>query len=191
MLMKDINNYMMVTNSDIKPVKQIGLFLTKKKLSQAYDYPIIAKALEAYYVKNIPIDVTIKSETDIFEFMKAERTSTAKYNIYLHPKMSKEDDKPIKLQKTNRWIVTNGFPQEGRIMKYSKVRTDVHGRPHGTNMQKGRMLTLVNDATPYTDVTKLHIDYEFYIAECFKVIKDLKIRNATTHNISLKQGSLF
>lgn len=191
MLMKDINNYMMVTNSETKPVKQIGLFLTKKKLSQAYDYPIIAKALENYYVRNVPIDVTIKSETDVFEFMKAERTSTAKYNIYLHPKLAKEDDKPVKLQKTNRWIVTNGFSEEGRIMKYSKVRVDANNRPHGTNMQKGRMLTLVNDASRYTDITKLNIDYEFYISECYKIIKDLKIRNVESHNISLKQGSLF
>lgn len=191
MLLKDINNYMMVTNSETKPVKQIGLFLTKKKLNQAYDYPIIAKALEAYYVKNIPIDVTIKSETDVFEFMKAERTSTAKYNIYLHPKSAKEDDKPIKLQKTNRWIVTNGFKEEGRIMKYSKTRIDASGRPAGTNMQKGRMLTLVNDASKYTKVTDLYIDYDFYISECYKVIKDLKFRNNSNHHIPLKQGSIF
>lgn len=191
MLLKDINNYMMITNDPKKEIKQVGLFLVKKKLKQAYAYPIIAKSLEAYYTKGIPVERTIKSETDIYQFMKAERTSEAKYHIYMWPKNIKEGEKPIKLQKSNRWIVTEGFKQEGRIIKYSKKATDIHDRPKATNMQKGRYLTLVNDARSYTSVTSVKLDYEFYISECFKIIKQIKFRNVETHNNVLKQGSLF
>lgn len=191
MLLKDINNYMMITYKKEEPYKQIGLFLVKKKLKQAYAYPIIAKALEKYYGENIPVDRTIKSETDIYEFIKAERTSEVKYTTYMWPRHMNENDKPSKLQKTNRWIVTNGFKDEGRIIKYSKKRLDKFDRPAATNMQKGYWLTLVNDTAPYMDVTKLNIDYDFYIGECIKIIKSMRFKNVDTHNAIFKQGTLF
>lgn len=191
MLLRDINNYMMITNDPKKPVKQVGLFLVKKKLKQAYVYPIVAKALQAYYENGISVEHTIKSEKDVFQFMKAERTSQAGYHIYMWPRSMKEGDKPIKLQKSNRWIVTNGFSEEGRIIKYSKKRKDKLGRAAATNMQKGYWLTLVNDVRPYMDVTKLHLDYDFYIMECIKVIKEIRYINVESHNNIYVQGTLL
>src|SRR5690606_29159726 len=143
------------------------------------------------YINNTPIDKTVKKEKDIFEFMKAERTSAAKYDIYLHKRNATENEKPIKLQKTNRWVVTKGCKDEGYIIKYSKLRKDKSDNRSSVNMQKNRYLTLVNNVSLYPDINSLHIDYDFYISECVKIIKELKFRNATTHNVTLKQGFLF
>jgi hypothetical protein len=191
MLLKDINNYMMITANKDKPVKQVGLFLVKKKLKQAYVYPIIAKALQEYYEKGVPVDKTIKSCTDVFDFMKAERTSESKFHIYIWPRHMADDDKPTKLQKSNRWIVTDGCKDEGRIIKYSRKAVDAQGQPEATNMQKGYWLTVVNDVRPYMDVTKLHLNYDFYITECMKIIKSIKFKGLDTHNHNFKQGHLF
>jgi hypothetical protein len=188
MVFKDINNYLMITADKKKEFKEKGLFVTKKRINQGYTYPVIADALYNYYINSTPVDKFIKSVSDPYAFIKAERTSQKKFMVYMH---SKNDGPVLKLQKSNRWIITNGNPEEGSIIKYSKIVVDPKtNKPKATKMQKGRMMTLVNNMEGYTDISKLKIDYDFYILECWKVIKSIKVFKPQEHR-RYQQKSLF
>lgn len=188
MIFRDINNYLMVTTDKKKEIKEKGLFVTNKKINQGYAYPIVAKALYQYYVNNTPVEKYIKSQKDLFEFQKAERTSDKKFDVYIWPR---NGDKAKKLQKSNRWIVTAGNANEGRIIKYSKISINPKtNKPKQTNMQKDRWLTVVNDMNSITDISKVKIDYDFYITECYKIIRSIKIFNPQVQK-RLIQSTLF
>lgn len=188
MVFKDINNYLMITSDKKKEYKEKGLFVVNKKINQGYDYPIVAKALYDYYINNTPIEKFIKSEKDPYVFQKAERTSTKKFDVYIWPRNTQ---KPYKLQKSNRWIVTNGNPDEGRVIKYSKTAINKKtNKPKQTNMQKDRWLTVVNNMEGYTNISKLNVDYDFYIAECYKIIRSIKKFDPAVQK-RFSQGALF
>lgn len=172
MIIKDVSNYLMITNNPDKEYKEKGLFVVEKKMSQGYKYPIVAKALYAYYIHGINVETYIKSQNDIFEFMAAERTSTERYDIRFH---TPDDPIGVKLQKSNRWIVTDGNPNEGRIIKYGKKINkwgdEVIAR---IDMQKGFKLTVLNNMKGHTDITREHINYTFYMRQCLRVIRSIQ-----------------
>lgn len=187
MVLYSISDYLMITSDKKKEFKEKGFFTTVKLINKGYQYPVISKALYNYYINNTPVDKFIKSQTDVYDFLKAERTSEKKYDIYFWPR---KEGKPVKLQKSNRWIVTKGHPNEGIMVKYSKNRLNKQNKPAQTKMQKDRYMVVANNMAGYQDITKVHVDYEFYINECIKIIKLIKIFDGTNH-FRMTQGALF
>jgi hypothetical protein len=185
MVIRDVNNFLMVTYDKKKPVKVKGVFMnayvdrpTPDWIALGYSFPIIAKALQAYYSKNVNPEVFIKQQTDIYDFMRAERTSPKSYTVTFEGR----DGKAVVLQKNNRWIVTKGNEAEGYLRKTS-IREIIKGKPNKrlgktSEMQKDRLVTVLNDMTkPHANISMYKLDYDFYLTEIYKVIKTIKVRN--------------
>jgi hypothetical protein len=77
---RDINNYLTVLNLPIvddKDIKSKGIFLpqSKKELKDGYHYPIMSIALLDYFLNGVPIEDTVKTHWDIYDFTRCEKTS--------------------------------------------------------------------------------------------------------------------
>jgi len=66
MIIRDVNNYLAISMNG--KVKKKGIFETEKQLHKDNSFLAVPKALEAYYVNNTPIEETIKSNTNIYDF---------------------------------------------------------------------------------------------------------------------------
>lgn len=55
-------------------IKQKGLFITEPRLGKSAQHLIIPKALNAYFLYGTPIETTIYTSTDIFDFTMSEKT---------------------------------------------------------------------------------------------------------------------
>lgn len=183
MILRDVSNFLMITDNAKKPIKTKGDFVIDKPLNAGFEYPVISKALYDFFVNGTNPEYYIKHEKDPYEFMRAQRTNMEKYTIYFYSKNDPEN--PIKQQKTNRWMVTQGNPAEGRLMKFSLKRQKFE------NLQKQRMVTLMNDLTKQSkDISTFKIDYDFYIQEVWKTIRLIKASTKKTH-IHQIQPKLF
>ncbi|WP_419749320.1 hypothetical protein [Terrisporobacter petrolearius] len=77
---KDVNNYLIVMDNG--KVKSKGAYVKElNKLDN--DLPIVNRALKDYFVKNIPVEITITSCNDLIEFQKIVKVS-GKYKHALH-----------------------------------------------------------------------------------------------------------
>jgi hypothetical protein len=174
----------MITYDAKKPVKMKGDFLIEPLITSGYWYPVISKALYEFFMNGTNPEYYIKGQKDIYEFMRAERTSEDKYDLYFYRKDS--PDAKIKLQKTNRWMVTDGNPDEGRLMKWSKKRLK------DENLQKGYMVTLTNDMEEKpADIITFKINYTFYIKQTWDIIRQIRKTNKENHHAKYLQPKMF
>jgi hypothetical protein len=184
MIMLNVNNFLMITYDAKKPVKMKGEFLIDPPITSGYWFPVVSKALYEYFMNDTNPEYYIKGQTDVYEFMRAERTSEEKYELYF---MRKDDpDNRIRLQKTNRWIVTKGHPDEGKLMKWSKKRNK------DENLQKGYMVTLTNDMEEKpADILTFKIDYDFYIKQTWDTIRQIRKTKKDNHHAKYLQPKMF
>ena len=68
---RDVNNYVSESETEIK---QKGCFLEKQSLEKGYNTAIIPKAINNYFLKNIPVEETIKAGNNIFDYCLSEKT---------------------------------------------------------------------------------------------------------------------
>ena len=175
---RDVNNYLSIDEQN--KVKQKGkYFTTEIALNKGYYYPIIAKALNLFYIENIPVEKTIKEEKDIFMFMASQKVDTNKFNAEFHY-FENNQINIRKLQKINRWIVTkNGGKflkienevstkeriekkrKEGKILSNADLKTKIIG------IETDKLLTIVNKI----ENKKYDLDYNFYIKICKDTIE--------------------
>lgn len=204
---KDVNNYISilkdspnnVTYEDLLKnefLKQKGrYFLTKIQLSKGYYYPIIAKALNKYYVEGVDIETTIKSETDLYLFICSQKVDTSKYLPELHYYDDNWNLCKDKLQKINRWIVTTTgkkfFKSElddakvnrlhNKELKNKKITVkDKQNKQIGVEID--HFITIVNKITD-DNALNYNINYDFYISLCNDIINMI--------DPPIKQLSLF
>jgi hypothetical protein len=170
MVIRDVNNLMLFTYDEKKPIKAIGDFSTELKLSKGYENPIIALAINRFYEKGIPIEDTINNCSDLFMYMKAQRVDTDKFVV----RLDRKDGKNEFLQKSNRWIVTDGHPKEGKLYKVRKEGKDA-GKAE--EMQKGYFVTVINDLPEGENMLpdNQHVNYSFYINETLKITNVLRL----------------
>ena len=175
---RDVNNYLSIDEQD--KVKQKGkYFTTEIALNKGYYYPIIAKALNLFYTKNIPIEKTIKEEKDIYMFMASQKVDTNKFNAEFHY-FENNQVNIKKLQKINRWVVTkNGGKflkvenekstkeriekkkEEKKVLSNSDLKTKIIG------VETDRLLTIINKI----ENKEYDLDYSFYIKVCKDTIE--------------------
>lgn len=164
MIIRDVNNYLMFTHSTDpkKRIKAKGAYVIRRPIYKGYNYPIIALAVQEYYDKGTSVEATILSNTNIYNFMKAERTSMEKFDVVLFPKDPKKDTRL--LQKNNRWIVTDGNPEEGRLFK---IKKDTKER---IAMQSEWLVTPIPNVQEGALISSYNLNYKFYVGEAEKLI---------------------
>lgn len=187
---RDVNNFMSIDLQD--KVKQKGkYFTTEISLNKGYYYPIVAKALNLFYTKNISVEKTIKEEKDIFMFIASQKVDTNKFNAEFH-----YFDNNIMninyLQKINRWVVTktggkflkveNEFSKTERINKKTlekKELTKANLKTKIIGIETSSLLTIINKVED-----KIYdLNYNFYIKICKDTIELI--------NPSIIQTTLF
>lgn len=162
---RDVNNYVSESENEIK---QKGCFLAKQKLDKGYNTTIIPKALNNYFLKGIPVEETIKSGTDIFDYCLSEKTG-AQFTMEYH--YLNGDHKVIeRLQKTNRFFISK---TGGTLMKH-KADDSYH------NAALGWIVTILNRY----DESKLqeyldNVDHKYYISEAKKIIEQIEEKQLT------------
>lgn len=76
---KDVNNYLIIGQND--KIKAKGAYV-KELDSLDYDLPIVNRALRAYMVDKIPIEETVLSCDDLYEFQMITKLSS-KYDYFV------------------------------------------------------------------------------------------------------------
>ena len=161
MVIRDVNNYLAV-DVDGK-VKKKGIFETEKQLHKDNSFLIVPKALEAYFVNDIPIEETIQNNKNIYDFCgryKAYKGWSAVFNYSEKGKVIQE----------NHGKMLRFFPvSQGGGMSF---KVNVDGRIHhllaGQNTMKFNRYYKVEDFEDY------HINYDFFVHECQKIIDVIK-----------------
>lgn len=187
---RDVNNYLSIDEKN--KVKQKGkYFQTEVALNKGYYYPIVAKALNAYYVNNIPIESTVKQEKDIYSFIASQKIDTSKFNAEFHVF---ENNQIVKknLQKINRWVVTKSggkffkvekeLAREERVEKKKlekKIVSAADMKLKSIGIETKNVLTIVNKI----EKKNYDIDYNFYISLCKETIEQI--------HPTMLQNSLF
>lgn len=184
MIIRDVNNYLIfITNEDgSTKIKAKGAYLVERPIHKGYHFPIIAFAVQEYFDKNIPLEKTILESRNIYMFMKAERTSMDRFEVYLKPPVGPE----ILLQKNNRWIVTHGNPKEGIIYKI-QIAGETIGKK--IEMQSEYKVTPMPNV-PDIPFEEFKINYDFYIKEAKTMTELTKLSNKESL-IPVYQASLF
>jgi len=158
---ENVNSYITVkTDGKIKRKGAMNRNKATDELSKAFTMPIIAIAIENYYVKGIPVVDTINKHSDIYDFCMSQNTG-GKFTLELH---SLKDDKLHieALQKANRfYISTNG----GTLIKRADIMKG--GDNSVSNIMKGKRVTIFNNYIE-REMRDYHIDYKYYIAEANK-----------------------
>lgn len=162
---RDVNNY--IAESEYE-VKQKGCFLDKQKLDKGYNTIIIPKAINNYFLKGIPVEETITTGKDIYDYCLSEKTG----NQFIMEYHYLDGDKKVieKLQKTNRFFISN---RGGTLMKH-KSDDSYH------NAALGWTVSILNKFESEKENEYLHnIDYRYYIAEAKKVIEQIEDKQLT------------
>lgn len=190
---RDVNNYFTVKDiSDpYESIKAKGdldeyLRIAEPKLNKGFDMPIIAKAIQRYFIENIPIIETLKSHRDIYDFC-----TTKNIGSDFHLELNKLIDGEVvveKLQKSTRfYISTNG----GTLLKVKNFGGSV------SNMSKGNKVTIFNRYKHNENFANYHIDYTYYHRACNKIMNHIKTsvrpgaKSKKRIRERLDQGTLF
>lgn len=182
---RDVNNY--ITRKIDGDIKCKGLFVPQAGILKGYKFPIIAIALQRYYLDRIPPEVTIKSHNDIYDFCKSQKVGGQFTNVeqqvittsithsvktakeYKTPKQDVRVVKEQEVQKTLRYYITNpliiGKVAFGKTLKKYKYNDD--GEVSYTTYEVGEFTELFND---YVKKEDYNINYQFYIDQCYKEI---------------------
>lgn len=165
MIIKDVNNYISVYEDSIpsdEHLKLKGCFEIDKEFYKDPSMKIVQIALKEYFVNNIPIKETILNHTDIFDFCLRLKTNSKSTPIY---KYIDENNEMVeqKLDRTTRYYISN----KGGIL----LKKFDDNRISGVNV--GFSITLFNKYEK-KDMKDYNINYNFYIAECNKIINAIE-----------------
>lgn len=151
-----VNDYIAVINDGYSKLK--GLIVNKPELGKSVGNLIIPKALKLYFEEGIPVEETIKSETNIYLFCaspKVDRTYTVIWN-----------NEPQ--QRLNRFFV-------------SRTGSYLYKRKHGEklhHMLKGHTVQIINYCDN-NDVKQYNVNYQYYISKCNELIDLVKPKQLT------------
>ena len=167
MCIVDVNNYLAVYQ-DTEKVKRKGRFelyedmLDNKTYNKNPSGNIIAIALNDYYTKGVDIEHTIKSCTDIYEFLYGLK----KKSNFAYVLIESDSDGVIQRNTTYkdrvlRYLVTN---DGGNLLKiYNDFRI--------SQVEKGKLVTPLQRIHSRNNKIKHHdIDYDHYIEKCMEVV---------------------
>jgi len=159
-IMRDVNNYIGVylVPGKEKETKQKGVFLVDRELYKDHSMKVVRKAVHDYFTYDIPIEQTIKTHTDIYDFcIRYKSTGDWKPEAhYLDGQRERIDE----LNKNVRFFIS----KNGASL-YKRHKTD--NRLIG--IQVGKCITVFNQYFE-RPMNEYNIDYEFYIKEAYDIV---------------------
>lgn len=143
---RDVNNYISMTTAG--KFKSKGVF-TRASLSKNPTNDVCIDAIENYIRENKPVEETIRTCTDIRQFLTVKKVSGGAVKVW-------DKDNIEYLGKSVRWYY--GFDTPGRIV-YAKNGNKV-SRTEGAKPLMSLPKTLPDD-----------IDYDWYVRETYKMLE--------------------
>jgi len=160
---RDVNNYIALKKDG--GVKKIGAYKDNLEWHQNHSSLVVQKAVEAYLIKNIPIEESILNHKDPFDFMlNYKATRGIKLVLEENTKTKKEY---ISLQNTIRYYISTN----GKALKKTlpPLKNDKEERIIGVNV--GFLVSICNDSK---DFDFKNLNYDWYIKEAYKLISPFK-----------------
>jgi len=168
---RDVNSY--ITEKEDGDTKEKGAFLKEVDLKKSYHMPIVAKALHAYFIKDIPVRKTIEDCKDIMEFCISQK-SGKNFTIELHTGQKVEH-----LQKTNRFFIST----KGGILLKKADNTNKRIVFH-----VGKQVRVINDYDSLLPFDSYHVDLSFYEKEAVKTINEIEPLQLTLFEMSFQDS---
>ena len=161
MVIFNVNNYLAVSMKE--EIKRKGIFETVKDFHKDNSFLVVPKALEKYFLENIPIEITVKENTNIYDFCgryKATKGWHAEYNY----------------SKDNTVITEN----HGKVLRFYSTTKDggtsfkvcEDGRVH--HLLANQKTVLFNRYFSVPNFEDYNLHYEFYFRECYKIIDEIE-----------------
>ena len=157
----NVNTYMAI---DIKnKIKTKGTAFTDKLLlDKGFDTPVVAKALQNYFSKGVPIEDTIRNHNDIYDFTLTQKAGS-QYEI-IYNVVNGSDIQTKHLQKTNRFYASRKGYQ---IFKLDKHKNKLNA------FYKNIRLFPLNDVKLVDSIEDFNINYDFYITKTTHLLESI------------------
>lgn len=163
MVIMDVNNYTAIDTKDV--IKTKGLFEIDKEPYKDTSFKIVPIALQKYFIDGIPIKETIMNHRNIYDFCGRAKFKSDSYGQTHSVAYNKDGDAYElieKQQKTTRYYIsTNGAT-------FMKVFPE---KKKSNFINKGNLVTIFNN---YKEEENYNINYNFYIMECEKILREIE-----------------
>lgn len=162
MIIRDVNNYIAVDTKG--KTKYKGTFKTNKEMIKDGEYHksfsqgIVSIAVSDYFLKNIPVEETIKKDRDIYNFCKTFNATHGWTSETLDIDEQLNESNLEQQQKTNRYFLSKSGKRFRKIKEDKKIEVEAN-----------KTVKIFNR---YYEVPfeEYDIDYDYYVDECYKII---------------------
>jgi len=162
MVIRDVNNYLAI---DLKGnVKQKGAFEHKREPHKNHSMLIIPKALEQYYVNNIPIEQSIMNGDKWDFFKRVKLNSTGKL-------VGRSENGENVYGKITRYYVSEYGETLIKILPPLKKPSE-----REFNIEADFICTVCNTVDDSVlETMQQNLNYQYYIQECEKIITAINL----------------
>ena len=177
-----VNDYLAI-KKDTAEVKKKGDWLTDYELHKNKSKKIIPLALEAFYVKGIPVEDTIRNHKNIFDYCCGKKSS----RDYFYRSINKSTGEVKDLNKLIRYYISD--PKSGlgnKIYKIKKENSDKTGPNISQCESDSATQVLFNKPFIEERIEDYHIDYTYYERACYKLIDKIDPEYARKRKIKDK-----
>lgn len=165
---RDVNNYIALKEDG--GVKKIGAYKDSLEWHQNHSSLVVQKAVEAYLIKDIPIEESILNHKEPYDFMLNYKASRGIKLVLENSSSGKKEYET--LQKTIRYFIsTNGKPLKKILPPLKNTKEE---RIIGVNV--GYLIDICNDSRDF-DFKNLY--YDWYIKEAYKLILPFKEKSSS------------
>lgn len=164
---RDVNNYIAVSHEGT--IKAKGIFQQEIVVTKGYRFPVISKALKAYFIDGIPFEDFLYSHNDIYDFCMSQKIGQ-QFKVEF-------DGKPI--QNSLRFYVSK---KGGKLYKWKVLKDgleekgifDLKERKSYIDLCSGFNIMIFNK---YEKKNDYEIDYEYYLKELKKIQSEIEKEN--------------
>lgn len=160
MVIRDVNNYLAVAEDG--KVKTKGCFEHVKELHKNQSMLVVPKALEAFFVKGIPVEEFIRNHNDLWDFFK--RTKVDKKSQLI----GKSENFELPLQRITRYYISN---QGLELVKIMPPTARSKGLDRLISVDKDKVCIVANNVSDDVFGTMLqNLNYDYYIERTNRIV---------------------
>jgi hypothetical protein len=177
-----VNDYLAIKTDG--EVKKKGDFLTDFELHKNKSARIVSLALEQYFVNNIPINDTIMSHTNIYDFCLRQKASK---DFHYEGWNRARGEKKVYDKLIRYYVSTTGE----KLLKVKNHDSDSTA-PDVAQVEAGEWVCQVRNYLPKdTDVATAGVNYQYYIERAQKLIDKIELQGKKRKFVDPNQISLF
>lgn len=177
-----VNDYLAIKTDG--EIKKKGDFLTDFELHKNKSARIVPIALEQYFVNNIPIDNTIMSHSNIYDFCLRQKASK---DFHYEGWNRARGEKKV-YDKLIRYYISNTGE---KLLKVKNPNSDSTA-PDVAQVEAGDWLCTVCNYLPKNkDINTAGINYQYYIERAQKIIDKIELGGKKRKFVDPNQISLF